>query len=535
MAGKSNAEDRKKTGTASDELVDFSGMDGDDMVSLSDEELDNILNTAEISETPLADIDIDLDGDPGEAAPAASAAAPAAAPSAEPAAGGEGFFDLTEEETISISSSDLDSILDDASLGTPAPARSAAPPAVSPASLEAPVLGGDDDFLVGPSAAPRREEEAGDEDDILMLEDEELIIEDSTAPPVEEELFLPEESFPAEELDADASPAAAPVAASGDMDLDMEEISLEIDELVAAPEETPAAEPAPAPAGTPVSAAEGTALAEEEETPIITLSGNDLDRMVGEPAALEPALEEPAVEELVDEEPLDEFVLEEEMPEPQPVAAPAATAPPAPPDFRREAASSFDQEEIVLDIEEELITFEPVAEPREEQGEVVFEEIPVAEEPDGGAPAGEMPGEEEIPVVAGETLVADEPFEIIDDSQIYSEEQKIPAAAAAMPQEEPVFVRPEAELISDEDISEIGTPAVIGQSGEVLTPVAGTVEGVPEGETVQGLPEETRENMKRILGYLDGLFEDLPEEKVKEFANSEYYDLYNKLFKELGI
>ena len=103
MAGKSNAEDRKKTGTASDELVDFSGMDGDDMVSLSDEELDNILNTAEISETPLADIDIDLDGDPGEAAPAASAAAPAAAPPAEPAAGGEGFFDLTEEETISIS------------------------------------------------------------------------------------------------------------------------------------------------------------------------------------------------------------------------------------------------------------------------------------------------------------------------------------------------------------------------------------------------------------------------------------------------
>jgi iron uptake system EfeUOB component EfeO/EfeM len=44
---------------------------------------------------------------------------------------------------------------------------------------------------------------------------------------------------------------------------------------------------------------------------------------------------------------------------------------------------------------------------------------------------------------------------------------------------------------------------------------------------------EKRENIKKLLQYLDGLFEKLPEEVVRKFAQSEYFELYAKIMKEL--
>lgn len=44
---------------------------------------------------------------------------------------------------------------------------------------------------------------------------------------------------------------------------------------------------------------------------------------------------------------------------------------------------------------------------------------------------------------------------------------------------------------------------------------------------------EKRENIKKLLQYLDGLFEKLPEEVIRKFAESEYYSLYTRIMKEL--
>ena len=41
--------------------------------------------------------------------------------------------------------------------------------------------------------------------------------------------------------------------------------------------------------------------------------------------------------------------------------------------------------------------------------------------------------------------------------------------------------------------------------------------------------------IKSVLSYLDKLLDSLPEEKIEEFANSEYFDTYKKLFEELGL
>ncbi len=49
-------------------------------------------------------------------------------------------------------------------------------------------------------------------------------------------------------------------------------------------------------------------------------------------------------------------------------------------------------------------------------------------------------------------------------------------------------------------------------------------------DTRKELPEDLIEDMKRLLVYLDRLLESLPESKIDEFAGSEYFELYRKVF-----
>ncbi len=52
---------------------------------------------------------------------------------------------------------------------------------------------------------------------------------------------------------------------------------------------------------------------------------------------------------------------------------------------------------------------------------------------------------------------------------------------------------------------------------------------------VKEFPEGKQMNIKMLLKYLDGLFETLPEEIIKKFASSEYFELYLKVLNELGV
>ena len=44
-----------------------------------------------------------------------------------------------------------------------------------------------------------------------------------------------------------------------------------------------------------------------------------------------------------------------------------------------------------------------------------------------------------------------------------------------------------------------------------------------------------QDDIKSVLVYMDQLLENLPEDKIEEFARSEHFDTYKKLFNELGI
>ena len=50
-----------------------------------------------------------------------------------------------------------------------------------------------------------------------------------------------------------------------------------------------------------------------------------------------------------------------------------------------------------------------------------------------------------------------------------------------------------------------------------------------------GLPANLTEEIKSVLLYMDQLLEDLPEEKIVEFARSEQFATYKKLFADLGL
>jgi hypothetical protein len=63
----------------------------------------------------------------------------------------------------------------------------------------------------------------------------------------------------------------------------------------------------------------------------------------------------------------------------------------------------------------------------------------------------------------------------------------------------------------------------------------GNIETVEEPE-INGIPAGNfRQELKNVLSYMDQLLESLPENKIEEFARSEYFDTYKKLFKDLGL
>ncbi len=49
------------------------------------------------------------------------------------------------------------------------------------------------------------------------------------------------------------------------------------------------------------------------------------------------------------------------------------------------------------------------------------------------------------------------------------------------------------------------------------------------------IPNRIKDEVRSVLTYLDKLLESLPEEKIEEFAKSEHFETYKRLFEELGL
>jgi len=71
--------------------------------------------------------------------------------------------------------------------------------------------------------------------------------------------------------------------------------------------------------------------------------------------------------------------------------------------------------------------------------------------------------------------------------------------------------------------------------GEISLPAASATKTAGVDAEDIDIPANFKTELKSVLSYMDRLLESLPEEKIEEFAKSEYFDSYKKIFKELGL
>lgn len=92
----------------------------------------------------------------------------------------------------------------------------------------------------------------------------------------------------------------------------------------------------------------------------------------------------------------------------------------------------------------------------------------------------------------------------------------------------------------DEEVD--GIQLVAEPEPEPELPAAASVETLPAEDPTPGAPAtgteiggQVRNDVRSVLAYLDQLLDALPPEKVREFAQSEHFATYKKLFRELGL
>ena len=408
-------------------------------------------------------------------------AAPTGESSAEAKAAG-GFFDEEEDETIALTGDELDNILNTADF-TEEVAETHAP------SDEDDTL---EDLLDQP--APQ---------DISILDESILpesgdYAETATPEPAMEELRLGE-SVAVEHPE----PAGLP---------DAEEIALMAEEgvhpMTPAPEDTSYLESAEA--GT----ADVFGEAPPEEAPLVEpdLSEFDLEsEELGSQEMIEIDEELPVVESA--ETDLEELTLGME----------------AGPGYGEEAPAEIEAIEPLPEIEE--TSLEEIDLHHEEHGKAErdMEELPEVEELSGAEEADILATEIEERTIRPAEPIGLHPDEIptsLDDSFFVGEET-LPAAESPLETEE--------ELVLDMAEEPAPPPSRKGAPIPVELPMAEEmVEGGEEGAPSPG-DERLKAEIRSVLAYLDKLLDSLPEDKIEEFAKSEHFDTYKRLFEELGL
>ncbi|NBB90855.1 MAG: hypothetical protein GVY23_06570 [Spirochaetes bacterium] len=87
------------------------------------------------------------------------------------------------------------------------------------------------------------------------------------------------------------------------------------------------------------------------------------------------------------------------------------------------------------------------------------------------------------------------------------------------------------EELESEDEEEAEPAAAESPPTQTATGKATASAGSEAGE----LPENLKQEIRSVLSYMDQLLESLPEEKIQEFARSEHFEVYKRLFEELGL
>lgn len=182
-------------------------------------------------------------------------------------------------------------------------------------------------------------------------------------------------------------------------------------------------------------------------------------------------------------------------------------------------------------------------------------------EEDAGTSESFVSENDDMNVEEDNSISQDEADYLSKDAPVAEEDEKLETGISEEPVNE-VFNKwenssPEDETLEEpvveEDNFEAPAPAVEDKvdDDEFKEPVfaeaepesepEATVNIEPEEENpasaagVNAIPEDMKEEIKSVLAYMDQLLESLPENKIEEFAKSEQFNTYKKLFNELGL
>jgi hypothetical protein len=244
---------------------------------------------------------------------------------------------------------------------------------------------------------------------------------------------------------------------------------------------------------------EGLVDIDGEGDPFAELSDKENDQTADDdPFADFPSRAEPLAEDASGEPVITEEITEIAEDEDDPFA-----------DFSAGENAEFDETITVETAETAITTIEDTA---KTDGEPVLEDR--FEPQDDGTVLGEVPelseltdedtGEAALPIEIEDTNYLDDEKPVEFDKA--AEPNPLEPSDAALPETSPL---PEAE--------------------------PGTDSADEESPVLKGVPREFKQELRSVLSYMDILLESLPEEKIEEFARSEHFESYKRLFKELGL
>ena len=137
------------------------------------------------------------------------------------------------------------------------------------------------------------------------------------------------------------------------------------------------------------------------------------------------------------------------------------------------------------------------------------------------------------PVV--ETSVSEEVENIEDDGDKTEEEPAVTTNGSSDPLFDEIMAEEPSisETLSEESVDYLAEEGIIKDNPQTQeNPSEESDEETPESTDI---PSDLKSDIKSVLLYMDQLLENLPEEKIMEFAKSEQFVTYKKLFAELGL
>ncbi|MBQ7611868.1 MAG: hypothetical protein IJU92_02215 [Spirochaetaceae bacterium] len=145
--------------------------------------------------------------------------------------------------------------------------------------------------------------------------------------------------------------------------------------------------------------------------------------------------------------------------------------------------------------------------------------------------------EEDVSQEDTDTLI-DIHDEFFPDELLAQEEEAIPAEPILTTDEKTNFDTDDLDtIVEDIPLADLDVTGLDERTASTAEQKISTVsdELSHSNTSATVLPIDMKEEIKSVLTYMDQLLESLPEEKIEEFAKSEYFETYKKLFDELGI